>query len=43
MTARTFFRTARPSQIGAPVLPMTEHDRVWCHTAAREKQKERKL
>lgn len=41
--SRLIFRTDRPDMIGARVLPMTEYDRVWCHTAAREKQKERKL
>jgi len=41
--SRLIYRTSQPHLVGAPVLPMTEHDRVWCHTAAREKQKERKL
>jgi len=41
--SRLIYRTPPPHLVGAKVLPMTEYDRVWCHTAAREKQKEQKL
>ena len=40
MTALRIFQTAKPSLVGAPVLPMSKEDREFWRLLAERKQKE---